>query len=138
MGSEKLERINPALVDKMIRTEDAVSRGRAELAKQHLLRPERASSAAATTAEVLPPRDSWLAAGVWMAFVGAAIFLADLWGYSISILSWLGGLERPFGVALALAGVAVVASRLVAGVPLSRLWRNSEAQQRKAARPAKR
>src|SRR5262245_30219968 len=37
---EKLERINPALVDKMIRTEDAVARGQAELAKQELLRTE--------------------------------------------------------------------------------------------------
>ncbi len=33
---EKLERINPALVDKMIRTEDAVSRGRDELARRRL------------------------------------------------------------------------------------------------------
>jgi hypothetical protein len=35
---EKLSRLNPALVDKMIRTEDAVTRGRAELAQQELRR----------------------------------------------------------------------------------------------------
>lgn len=34
---QKIERLNPALVDKMIRTEDAISRGQAELAKQRLL-----------------------------------------------------------------------------------------------------
>ena len=34
---EKIERLNPALVDKMIRTEDAISRGQAELRKQELL-----------------------------------------------------------------------------------------------------
>lgn len=38
MGSEKLERINPALVDKIIRTEAAVTRGREELARRSLHR----------------------------------------------------------------------------------------------------
>jgi len=36
VGSEKLERINPALVDKIIRTEAAVTRGHDELARRRL------------------------------------------------------------------------------------------------------
>src|SRR5262245_35970212 len=162
---EKLERITPALVDKMIRTEDAVARGQAELAKQELLRTEppaddlaadpryagrdpvtgqlldpavAAASASApmpvvgtgagtgSPAEALPPPDQWMSAGGFMIIFGALILFLDAMDSELLILSWLGSLQKPLAIVLVVAGVGIIAARRVAGVPISRMWKNSE------------
>lgn len=79
---EKLSRLNPALVDKMIRTEDAVTRGRAELARRAVRRSS--DHAMGPDADSQPDRRSTIgpirpeAAVVGFVLVLAAVLIVTL------------------------------------------------------------
>jgi hypothetical protein len=79
--------------------------------------------------------DTWMSGGGVMVLLGGLILLLDAFGRELLILSWLGDLQKPIGIALVVFGLAIIAIRFVQGVPLSVLLRSKARSTNKSAAP---